>query len=134
VASLDDPAVRDLLEQPNYAVVSTLNRDGSVLDTVIWIDAEEGGVAINSAIGRRWPTNVRRDPRVTLLVMATGDAYNYVEIRGTVNATATGEEADEHIDRLARKYTGRDYSNRRPGEQRIKFVITPDRIRYKGPG
>jgi PPOX class probable F420-dependent enzyme len=129
VASLDDPGLRELLEQPNYAVISTLNPDGSIHDAVVWISAEDGAVAVNSAVGRVWPTNLERDPRVTVLVFEAGNPYSYAEIRGT--ATPTLEGADEHIDALAQKYLNRDsYPGRRPGEQRIKFVIAPERIRH----
>src|ERR1700756_5156285 len=107
MTSLNDQQVKELLEQPNYAVVSTLNRDGSIHDTIVWISAEGGDrVAINSAIGRLWPTNLERDPRVTVIVYEAHNPYNFVEIRGT--ATSSTEDADEHIDALAKKYTGKD--------------------------
>ena len=126
--SLQDPDVRELLDKPNYAVVSTHNADQSIHSTIVWVDAENGIVAINSAIGRKWPTNLQRDPRVNVLVQETGNPYHFVEIRGQAQATTDG--ADEHIDRLANKYIGQDeYPYRRPGEQRIKFVITPERVR-----
>ena len=126
--SLQDPDVRELLDKPNYAVVSTHNADQSIHSTIVWVDAENGIVAINSAIGRKWPTNLQRDPRVNVLVQETGNPYLFVEIRGQAQATTDG--ADEHIDRLANKYIGQDeYPYRRPGEQRIKFVITPERVR-----
>ena len=130
MATLQDPEVRQLLEQPNYAVVSTLNPDGSVLDTVVWIDGDDGAVAINSAIGRRWPTNLLRDPRVTAIVLEAGNPYNYLEIRGRAEPIE-GEEAEAHIDRLSRKYTNRDFPGRQPGERRIKFVVQPEHIRHK---
>jgi PPOX class probable F420-dependent enzyme len=130
MASLDDEGVRKLLEDPNCAVISTLNRDGSILSTVIWISAEDGVVAVNSALGRRWPTNLQRDPRVTVLVYEEGNPYNYAEIRGT--ASATREGAVEHIHALAKKYTGEDeFEFRSPNEERIKFVIRPERVRYE---
>jgi hypothetical protein len=98
---------------------------------MVWISSEDGILAVNSAIGRLWPTNLERDPRITVLVFETGDPYNFVEIRGT--ATPDLEDADDHINRLAKKYRGLDeYPSRRPGEQRIKFVIEPDRVRYYG--
>ena len=71
----------------------------SIHSTVIWADTENGSVAINSAVGRLWPTNLQRDPHVTLVIQESGNSYNFVEIRGT--ATATTEGADEHINRLA---------------------------------
>lgn len=129
MASLQDPRVRKLLTDPNYAVISTLNPDGSIHSTVIWINLEDDAVAVNSAVGRKWPTNLERDPRVTLLIYENRDPYNFVEIRGT--ATATREGANEHIDALAKKYLGVDrYPGYRPGEERIKFVIRPERVRY----
>ena len=129
MASLNDPGVRKLLEDPNYAVVSTLNPDGSILSTVVWVNEVDGQVAVNSAKGRRWPTNLERDPHVTVLVYEQGNPYDYVEIRGT--ATGTTEGADEHINALSKKYIGQDeYPYRSPGEQRIKFVIEPTSVRH----
>ena len=101
-----------------------------MLSTIVWISAEDDIVAVNSAKGRRWPTNLERDPRITALVYEAGNPYNYVEIRGRADATTEG--ADEHIDALSKKYIGQDeYPFRQPGEQRIKFVIQPDHIRHQ---
>jgi PPOX class probable F420-dependent enzyme len=133
MATLNDQPVRELLDQPNCAVISTLNDDGSILDTVVWINTENGGVAVNSAKGRKWPANLERDPRVTVLVYDAGNPYSYVEIRG--RASATTEGADEHINALTKKYIGQDeYPFRQPGEQRIKFVITPEHVRHQKQG
>ena len=133
MATLNDSEVRKLLSEPNYAVVSTFNPDGSILSTMVWISAEDGTVAVNSARGRRWPTNLARDPRITALVYEAGNPYNYVEIRG--QATATTDGADEHINALTKKYINQDeYPFRQPGEERIKFVIEPDHIRHQKQG
>ena len=133
MANLNDPPVRELLEQPNHAVISTHNQDGSIHNTVVWISAEDGTVAVNSALGRKWPTNLERDPRVSVLVYEQSNPYNYVEIRGS--ATPTREGADEHINALTKKYIGQDeYPFRQPGEERIKFVIQPDHVRHQRQG
>jgi PPOX class probable F420-dependent enzyme len=133
MANLNDPEVKKLLEEPNHAVISTHNPDDSILNTVVWINTENGSVAVNSAVGRKWPSNLERDPRTSLLVMEQNNPYNYVEIRGT--AAGTEEGADEHINALAKKYINQDeYPFRQPGEQRIKFVITPDHIRHQKQG
>jgi len=133
MTDLNDPQVRQLLEQPNYAVVSTHNPDQSIHSTVVWVDAEDGNVTVNSAVGRKWPTNLERDPRITVVVYPGDNPYDYVEIRG--QATGTVEGADGHIDQLAKKYLGQDeYPFRQPGEQRIKFVIAPERIRHQKQG
>jgi PPOX class probable F420-dependent enzyme len=133
MASLNDSEVQKLLTEPNHAVVSTLNSDGTVLNTVAWIDVENGSVAVNSAKGRKWPANLQRDPRVTVLVYEQGNPLNYVEIRGRAHATTEG--ADEHINALSKKYIGEDeYPFRQPGEERIKFVIEPEHIRHQKQG
>ncbi len=133
MASLDDPEVARLLREPNHAIVSTLNPDGSILSTVVWVNTDGGKVAVNSAKGRRWPANLERDPHVTLLVYEQGDPGHYVEIRGT--ATGTTDGADPHINALAKKYIGQDeYPFRQPGEQRVKFVIEPSSIRHLKQG
>ena len=124
---------QELLSAPNYAVVSTLNSDGSIHSTVVWVSGEGDRVAVNSAIGRVWPANLERDPRVTLLVLESGNPYHFVEIRGRAAGSTDG--ADEHIDALAKKYIGQDqYPYRQPGEQRIKFVIEPHHVRYVKQG
>jgi PPOX class probable F420-dependent enzyme len=133
MTTIKDPEVRELLEKPNHAVVSTFNEDGSILSTVAWVSAENGSIAVNSAIGRRWPGNLQRDPRVTVLIEEAGNPYNYVEIRGTAEATTEG--ADEHIDQLSKKFIDKDeYPFRQPGEQRIKFVIKPQHVRHQKQG
>jgi PPOX class probable F420-dependent enzyme len=127
--SLQDPEIEALLEKANYAVVSTYNRDGSIHSTIVWVDPEDGSVAVNSAVGRVWPTNLQRDPRVNVVVQESGNPYNLVEIRGDAQGSTDG--ADEHINRRAKKFIGQDeYPNRRPGEQRIKFLIKPQHVRH----
>jgi PPOX class probable F420-dependent enzyme len=133
MATLNDSEVRKLLSEPNFAVVSTFNPDGSILSTIVWISAEDGAVAVNSARGRLWPANLERDPRITALVYEAGNPYNYVEIRG--RATGTTEGADEHINALTKKYINQDeYPFRQPGEERLKFVIQPDHVRHQKQG
>jgi PPOX class probable F420-dependent enzyme len=133
MSTITDPEVQELLANPNYAVVSTHNADGSIESTVVWVDGDDGSIAVNSAAGRHWPTNLERDPHITVLVQEAGNPYNFVEIRGTASATTEG--ADEHIDALAKKYLGVDaYPNRTPGEQRIKFTVTPSRVRLMQMG
>lgn len=130
MASLTDDGIRQLLGAANHAVVSTLNADGSIHSTVVWVDTADGQVAVNSAVGRHWPTNLARDPRVTLAVYDQSNPYDYVEVRGT--ATLTTDGAEEHIDRLAKKYLGLDsYPFRTADEQRISAYITPERVRHQ---
>jgi PPOX class probable F420-dependent enzyme len=133
MASLSDPAVTALLDKPNHAVLSTLNTDGSVHTAMIWLDVEGDKVALNSARGRHWPTNLERDGRATLTLLNQENPYEYVEIKGDAELTAEG--ADEQIDKLAQKYINQEkYPWRTPGEERVKVLITPSRVRYVKAG
>ncbi|MEA2423722.1 MAG: hypothetical protein QOH13_132 [Thermoleophilaceae bacterium] len=127
-----EPGAIELLEKPYHAVVSTKNADGAIHSTVVWANIEDGLPAVNSAVGRIWPTNLERDPHVTLLVVNPENAYDYVEVRGVAEGSTEG--ADEHIDRLAKKYLDADsYPFRKAEEQRVKYVIKPSHIRYVAP-
>ena len=128
--TLDDPGVKALLDKPNHAVVSSLNDDGSIHSTVVWVDVEDGRLAVNSAVGRKWPSNLQANPTVTVLVYDEDNPYDYVEVRGT--AVARTEGADEHIDRLTQRYMGVDsYPFRQAGEQRITFLVEPTLVRHQ---
>jgi PPOX class probable F420-dependent enzyme len=83
---------------------------------------------VNTAEGRQKARNIRRDPRVAIDVLRQGSAYAFASVRGRV-VEITKEGAEEHVDRLAKKYLGRDtYPFRQPGEQRIILKIAPERI------
>jgi PPOX class probable F420-dependent enzyme len=124
---------KELLEQPNFTHLSTQREDGSIHGVVVWQHVEDGKVALNSSEGRAWPANVRRDPRVTITVHNNENPYEYVEIRGRV-VEDTHDGAKEHIDALAKKYMDKDeYPFLQPGEQRIKFLVEPERVRHADP-
>ena len=128
MTALTDPEVQALLSAPHHAVLSTQNGDGSILSTVVWIAYEDGELFVNSAVGRRWPTNLDRDPHATVVVMDPQNPYCFVEVRGTV--TSSVERGLDDINKLAHKYIGRDYPWLQDGEQRITFVLEPSRVRF----
>lgn len=122
----------ELLKGKNFVVVSTIRRDGTIHAAPAWVDVQDGRPVVNSAEGRAWPTNLKRDPRVTLTVQNLENPYEYVAIRGRV-AEQTTEGADEHIDALAKKYLGQDtYPYRQPGEQRVIVRIEPEHVHVYG--
>jgi PPOX class probable F420-dependent enzyme len=93
----------------------------------------DGRLGLNTAVGRDWPSNLERDPRITVLVYDQGNPYDYVEVRG--RATMTTEGADDHIDRLAKKYLDADsYPFRQEGEQRLTVLVDPARVRHAKQG
>jgi PPOX class probable F420-dependent enzyme len=132
MADITDEPIQDLLSRPNHAVISTLNEDGSISSSVVWISSEDGAVAVNSAEGRKWPSNLDRNPQTAVVVYDQNNPFEYVEVRGTAERA---DGADEHIDALSRKYIGKDeYPFRQPGEERIKFVVEPERVRHQKQG
>jgi len=117
---------RELLEQPNYAVVTTLREDGSPHSTVVWVHVDDDGVpTFNTAKGRVKPTNLERDPRVSLVVVAGGDFYRWLSMDGRVELTDDG--AEEQIDALSRKYDAQPWGYVE-GQERVKIRLLPDHV------
>ena len=118
---------RQLAEGANHAVLTTLFPGGRPQTNVVWIDHDGEHLLVNSETERQKVRNVRRDPRVAVLVFDPADMDTWVEVRGRVVEIVEGEEARRHIDSLAQKYLGvPDYPNpiRSP---RVILKIAPDR-------
>jgi PPOX class probable F420-dependent enzyme len=119
---------RELLGAPQFAVIATLMPDGSPQTSTVWVDTDGDHVLVNTSEGRVKPANVRRDPRVALTVWDREDPYRQVIVRGRV-VELTHEGAEDHIDELSRRYTGRfPYPWRSEGEQRVILRIRPDAV------
>jgi PPOX class probable F420-dependent enzyme len=119
-----------LLQEPQLAHFVTLMADGSPQVTPVWVDVEPDGsaVLINTAEGRVKARNVERDNRVAVSVADAANAWRFVLVRGTI-VERRHEGADDHIDRLAFKYLGKEtYPFRREGEQRVTLVIKPHHV------
>jgi PPOX class probable F420-dependent enzyme len=127
--NLNDPHIRKLFEDKNFVFLSSLMKDGSPQVTPTWTDIENGYILINTAIGRIKQKNISRDPRVALAIADQNNPYDMVTIRGKVIEQISGDVAEEHIDKLAKKYIGKDkYPGRSPGEKRVLFKIKPEKI------
>jgi PPOX class probable F420-dependent enzyme len=121
----------EILTGTNFATFVTLDEDGLPHSTLIWIDAADGHVVVNTAKGRVKDRNVRRDPRVSVLVIREGDAYDWMSVAGSVVDIEEGDRAERHIDELSHRYDGHGYRFT-PGQVREILTIRPERIiRYK---
>jgi PPOX class probable F420-dependent enzyme len=126
--------VAELLEDKNFAQVATTRKDGSPHVTPVWVDHDGDTVLLNTAEGRAWPANARRTGKVALNVLNQENPYEYVYIQGSVDE-ATSEGADEHIDKMAKKYMGVDeYPFRQEGETRLLVKIKPEKVTHNNPG
>lgn len=118
----------DILAKPAFAHFSTLMSDGSPHTAPVWIDFEDGLILINSAEGRLKDKNVRRDPRVAISMTDPENPYRSLAIRGRI-VKISNEGADDHINRMAKKYMGVDeYPYRTPTEVRVIYYVEPERI------
>lgn len=125
MSKLSADALRLLGEGKNIATIATIMPDGSPQATVVWIDTDGEHVIFNTADGRVKTNNLRRDPRVAVAITNADDPYEQVTIRGRV-VEFTHEDADAHIDSLAKKYLGADeYPLRNPDERRVIVKIAP---------
>ena len=114
--SLND-AVRKLLDDPNPAVLATINPDGSPQTSVVWIGRDGGDLLFSTVQGRVKHRNMVRDPRVSVSVIDSADPENYVELRGRVTLSPDpGRALDTQ---LSWKYDGRDPDPDRPGAVRV---------------
>jgi PPOX class probable F420-dependent enzyme len=126
---INDSVVRKLFEGKNFVYIASLTRDGSPHVNPTWVDIENSMVLVNTVIGRTKHRNICRDGRVALAISDQSNPYDMVTIRGKVVEQITGPIAEEHIDKLAKKYLGKDeYSRRVPGERRVLLKIKPEKV------
>jgi PPOX class probable F420-dependent enzyme len=120
---------RDLLEsKKTFAHVATLMPDGTPQVTPVWIDYRNGKVLVNSAKGRVKVRNLKPGSPVAISITDPDNPYRYVQIRGRVSRV-TEEGASAHIDKMAKKYLGKDkYPFAQPGEVRVLFEIEPTKV------
>src|SRR5215468_3454328 len=122
----------DLFHKKTFASLGTLMPDGQQQVTPVWVDFDGKHVLVNSAKGRVKDRNMRRDPRVSMVLIDPDNPYRHLQVQGRV-VEITEDGADQHIDKMAKKYLGQDkYPFRQPGEVRVIYKIEPDRVATMG--
>jgi PPOX class probable F420-dependent enzyme len=127
MATLNDDDV-ELLTGRNFAHLAVVRPDGTPHVTVTWIDAADGSVLVNTAVGRVKDRYVRLDPRVSVTLHDERDPYRWLRVDGVVEDFVTGPEADDHIDSLNRRYHDGEPWIPSPGQERVIYWIRPNRI------
>lgn len=126
---LSDPSIRKFFESKNFVFLSSLMEDGSPHVTPTWVDIENGNILINTAIGRIKQKNISRDPRIAISAVDQHNQYEMITVRGKVIEQITGDAAEKHIDKLAKKYIGKDkFPGRSKGEERVILKIKPEKV------
>lgn len=121
-----EPAIRDLARDKNFAALSVRLPNGQIATHVMWVDADDEHVLINTEIHRAKFKGMLADPNVTVMIWKRDDPYAYAEVRGVVAGTVGGQDARDHIDALSQKYTGTPYNNEITSE-RVIVQIAPER-------
>ncbi|MGW5869151.1 PPOX class F420-dependent oxidoreductase [Streptomyces sp. NPDC055239] len=128
-AELSDK-IKALLDTPVFVNVATVQPDGSPQVSPVWVKRDGDDLLFSTTLGRRKEKNLRRDPRVTVLLQPFDSPYTYAEIRG--EATVTTEGGQDLIDELALKYTGLKYAefNQSSADDAARVVvrITPRKV------
>ena len=123
---------QDLFNKKAFANLATLMPDGSPQVTPVWVDFDGNHILVNSARGRQKDKNMKRNSSVALSILDPDNPYRYLEVRGQV-AEITEEGAEQHIDKMAKKYMDLDrYPYRRPGEVRVLYKIEPEHCTHMG--
>lgn len=123
------PLARELLAGPHFAIVATVNGDGSPQQSVVWARERDGEVIFSTVEGRAKPRNLQRDKTINVLIIDGENGYRFSSISGT--ARLESEDADALIDELSHAYTGRPWveTQTRP---RVTVVVTPTRVTDHG--
>src|SRR5262245_30465702 len=122
----------DLFKKKAFASLGTIMPDGSPQVTPVWCDFDGEHVLFNTARGRVKDKNLQREPRVSLAIVDPDNPYRYLEVRGRI-VERTEQGADDHIDKLAKKYLDLEkYPGRQPGEVRVIYKVKPERFSMMG--
>jgi PPOX class probable F420-dependent enzyme len=123
--SLSD-ATLALVDGKNYAILATINPDGSPQTSVLWVGRDGNDLLFSTVAGRVKHRNMERDPRVSVTVLDSADPENYVELRGRVSMTPdVGRAVDTG---LSWKYDGRDPGEDRPGAVRVVVRMVVEKV------
>jgi PPOX class probable F420-dependent enzyme len=121
------PRLKALLDEPLPTIIGTTRQDGSVQLAPVWYEYRDGQIWLNGGPARDWAKHLRRDPRITLLVIDSKKIFRWAQIQGRL-AETTFEGADDHIEHLSQRYTGGPYPRRKVDRMILRF----DPVRVTG--
>lgn len=128
-AALSD-SLKQILDSPVFVTVATIQPDGSPQVSPVWVKRDGDDLLFSTTVDRRKTKNMRRDPRVTVVVQPSDAPYSYAEVRGT--AALESEGAQALIDELSQKYVGKDYRDFNPQSaqdaERVVVRVSPRKV------
>jgi PPOX class probable F420-dependent enzyme len=127
--------IRQFLSAERFMTIATIDPDGSPRQAVVWYRLDGDEIVLNSAVGRRWPANLQRDPRTSLSVVDAVDGYRWVGMTGIARVIADQATAQADIAEMARRYHAdepeeaeRLIRDRFEQQARISFRVTPQAV------
>ncbi|HUM14221.1 MAG TPA: PPOX class F420-dependent oxidoreductase [Candidatus Nitrosotalea sp.] len=120
--------IKQLVDRPNFAHLSTLMPDGSPQSVPVWVGREGDRILVCTGEGSLKAANTRRDPRVALSIVDFRNPYEEAQLRGRVVERRPDRDL-RIMDPLSLKYTGKAFPFRNP-EGRMALVIEIDKARY----
>ncbi len=105
---------RAFLNEKRFAVLATINKDGTPQQTTMWYLLDGDTIVMNTKVGRAKERNMRRDPRISACIE---DGYSYVTISGTVEMIDDPQTSQRDIYRLSTRYHGEDQAKQQMTEQ-----------------
>ncbi|HEU4841878.1 MAG TPA: pyridoxamine 5'-phosphate oxidase family protein [Ilumatobacteraceae bacterium] len=127
-----EPAIRDLASTgKNFGTIAVQLPNGQIASHVMWVDANDDELLVNTEIHRAKYKAIQQHPEVTVTVWDAANPYRYAEVRGTVAGEVRGDQARAHIDTLSQRYLGHDYGATIQSE-RVVLRIRPVRQRASG--
>jgi PPOX class probable F420-dependent enzyme len=121
---------RAFLQEKRFAVLATINADGTPQLTTMWYLLEGDEIVMNTKVGRVKERNMRRDPRISVCFE---DGYNYITISGNVEMIDDPQTAQVDIARLATRYHGAEKARRQvemqfSKEQRVTLRLKCEHV------
>jgi PPOX class probable F420-dependent enzyme len=126
-----EPAIRDLATGRNFGTLAVPLPNGQTLSHVMWIDATDEQILVNTEVHRAKYKAIQQHPEVTVTIWDAQNPYRYAEVRGRVVGEVRGDEARQHIDTLSQRYLGHDYQAPIQSE---RVVLRIDPVRQRGSG
>jgi PPOX class probable F420-dependent enzyme len=100
--------IRTFLDDERFATISTIDPDGAPRQAVVWYTLDGDEFVINSRVGRRWPTNLLRDPRIAFAVVDAADGQRWAGLNATVRPITDPATTQADIAGMARRYEAAD--------------------------
>ena len=101
--------LKDAIDNNAFCAISTHAQNGEVQTHLMWIDYIENKLIINTEIGRKKAQNIRNNKSISLVVFHPQAMYSSWEVRGEVKEIIEDITANDHIDKVSIRYTGKPY-------------------------